>query len=195
MHRSGKQESRKGVYTCLKRRRRATGYKAMVMNSVPVIFCHGLESGPVGRKSMAIKDAGFNLINPDFRGQVLRNRLERAEPVIAEHENPVLVGSSYGGLVALMGTHRALARGQSIRGLLLVAPALHLTETPVTEDVLVPPAVPTIVIHGVEDEVVPISVSRQFAEKGEVELIETGDGHRLAGSLEVIIDALSRLVG
>ena len=164
------------------------------MESVPVIFCHGLESGPVGRKSMAIKDAGFHLINPDFRGLVLEDRLDRLEPVLAAEEDPVVVGSSYGGLVALIGVHRALAKGQAIRGLLLVAPALHLTEAPVTDDVLVPPDVPTIVIHGVEDEVVPISASRQFAAKGEVELIETGDGHRLAESRDVIIDAVSRLV-
>ena len=164
------------------------------MNSVPVFFCHGLESGPVGRKSMAIKDAGFELVNPDFRGMVLADRLERAEPALAEVEDPVVVGSSYGGLVALISVHRALARGQSIRGLLLLAPALHLGEAPVTEDLLVPADVPTIVIHGVEDDVVPIGTSREFATRGKVELIETDDDHRLAGSLDVIIDAITRLV-
>ena len=36
-----------------------------------VLFCHGLESGPWGRKSIALRDAGLEVIAPDGRGQDL----------------------------------------------------------------------------------------------------------------------------
>jgi uncharacterized protein len=47
--------------------------------------------------------------------------------------------------------------------------------------------VPTLVIHGTRDDVVPVQGSRTWAaSKPHVRLVEVDDGHELVGSLEVI---------
>ena len=164
------------------------------MSTTPVIFCHGLESGPVGRKSTALRKAGFRVTAPDFQRMNLEDRVKHFEAVLESASDPIVVGSSYGGAVALIGVHRALARGQQIRGLVLCAPALHLTEPPVEEGVFDPPDIPTVVIHGIYDEVIPVDHSQRFAAKGPVTLYETDDTHSLAESIDIIVDAIAELV-
>lgn len=52
---------------------------------------------------------------------------------------------------------------------------------------------PTVIIHGVSDEIVPIESSRKVSTSNElVELIEVEDGHRLADSLQFIPLAVQR---
>ena len=118
--------------------------------------------------------------------------LQLVEPVLAGLDDAVVVGSSYGGLVALIAVLRARAAGRSVRGLVLCAPALELPEAPASEMELGPPDIPTTVIHGRRDEVVPIDWSRRFAARGGVSLREVDDDHGLAGSVEVIIDAVGQ---
>ena len=49
----------------------------------------------------------------------------------------------------------------------------------------------TVIIHGINDEVVPIDNSREVASSNpEVELIEVVDGHRLADSLDIVPGAV-----
>jgi alpha-beta hydrolase superfamily lysophospholipase len=160
-----------------------------------VLFCHGLESGPIGRKSEALRRAGLEVVAPDCRDMALAARLEVVEPALAGVDCPVVVGSSYGGLVALIAVLRARARDQAIGGLVLCAPALGLREPPADTVRIVPPDVPTVVIHGTGDTVVPIDWSRTFAAVGGVELIEVDDDHRLARSLDIIIAAVRALAG
>lgn len=149
----------------------------------------------MGRKSTALTKAGFHVVKPDFTGMNLEDRVNRFEKVLEGVSDPVVVGSSYGGAVALIGVHRALARGQTIRGLVLCAPALHLTESPVEEGVFEPPAVPTVVIHGTFDEVIPVDYSERFVAKNRaVTFHETDDTHSLAQSIDLIIDAVADLV-
>jgi pimeloyl-ACP methyl ester carboxylesterase len=52
---------------------------------------------------------------------------------------------------------------------------------------------PTIIVHGTQDYVVPVEVSRRFAQKSGVSLIETPDGHRLHDSLGQIVQAVNSL--
>ncbi|HEY0132635.1 MAG TPA: hypothetical protein VGB85_01110, partial [Nannocystis sp.] len=59
-----------------------------------VIFCHGLESSPHGRKYQALVEAGLDVISPDFQGQDLAARVATLEPVLRGAVDPVLVGSS-----------------------------------------------------------------------------------------------------
>jgi pimeloyl-ACP methyl ester carboxylesterase len=55
--------------------------------------------------------------------------------------------------------------------------------------------VPTLVIHGVRDEVVPVEVSREFARgKKHVRLVEVDDGHDLTASLDRIFDEALRFL-
>ena len=54
---------------------------------------------------------------------------------------------------------------------------------------------PTIILHGSQDDIVPIESSRKVSESNElVELIEVEDGHRLADSLHFIPLAVQRVL-
>ena len=73
----------------------------MRKSAAKVVFCHGLETGPVGTKSIALRKAGFDLTTPDFRGMDLAQRVEKLESVLERLCNPIVVGSSCGGIAAL----------------------------------------------------------------------------------------------
>ena len=137
-----------------------------------IIFAHGLEGSPNGAKVQALRAAGLVVVAPDGQGLVL-------------------AGSSYGGLAAAW-----LARelGPRIDGLLLLAPALHHSEAPVHDaSALCPPeGIPTVIIHGLRDDVVPIGASRAYLAAGRavgapVTLLEVDDDHGLHGSLDLIV--------
>jgi pimeloyl-ACP methyl ester carboxylesterase len=159
-----------------------------------VIFCHGLESGPHGRKYQALVAAGFAVQSPDFRGQNLAARVATLVPVLRAAEGSVLVGSSYGGITALCAAIQHVEAGGSLRGLLLCAPALGRIEPPADAMRLYPPA-PTILIHGKNDDVVPARVSEDFAAAHpQVKLMLVDDDHSLASSLDLIITATRSLI-
>ena len=154
-----------------------------------VIFCHGLESTPHGRKYQALVAAGLDVVSPDFQGQNLAARVATLEPVLRATADPVLVGSSYGGITALCAAIRFVAAGGPLRGLVLCAPALGHREPPADAMLLHPPA-PTIIIHGIHAASVPAAVSQAFAAAHpEVQLVLVDDEHQLAGSIELIVAA------
>lgn len=163
-----------------------------------ILFAHGLEGSPNGAKVQALRAAGLVVWAPDGQGLVLADRLPALRAAVLEHgerppgERLVLAGSSYGGLAAAW-----LARelGPRIDGLLLLAPALHHSEAPVHDaSALSPPeGIPTVIIHGLRDDVVPIGASRAYAAAGRaagapVTLREVDDDHGLHGSLDLIVE-------
>ncbi len=163
-----------------------------------LLFCHGLESGPVGAKSAALRGAGFEVIAPDSRGQELDARVRVLAAAIADAEAPPLVvGSSFGGIAGLLAALVAADRGVVVPGLVLLAPALHLPPELLPEALsarsLRPPA-PTVIVHGRSDSVIPIEVSRRFAAQHGVPLREVDDDHRLRGSLEFIVTVVAEMV-
>jgi pimeloyl-ACP methyl ester carboxylesterase len=85
------------------------------------------------------------------------------------------------------------ARSQVPRGLLLCAPALALPPPPSFRGELGCP-VPTTILHGTRDEVIPIDISRAFAARHGARLVEVDDDHSLAGSLPRIL-SLTRSLG
>jgi pimeloyl-ACP methyl ester carboxylesterase len=160
-----------------------------------ILFAHGLEGSPEGTKVRALRAAGLDVEAPDCRGLSLADRVARIEEA-SRGGDLVLAGSSYGGLASAIVAQRFPER---FRGLLLCAPALELEEPPAgnPEDLRAPPALPTVVIHGLRDDIVPVEGSRRFRERSgpHVRLVETDDGHRLAGSLDVIVEEAKRLAG
>lgn len=161
---------------------------------MPLIFCHGLESSPHGRKYQALLAAGLDPISPDFQGQHLAARVLTLLPVLRAHEGAVVVGSSYGGITALCAAIQHVEAGGRVRGLVLCAPALARFEPPADRMRLYPPA-PTIIIHGRHDDVVPAQVSVEFAaENPEVRLELVDDDHRLAASMDRIVLAARELL-
>jgi pimeloyl-ACP methyl ester carboxylesterase len=54
---------------------------------------------------------------------------------------------------------------------------------------------PTVIIHGISDEIVSIESSRKVEESNSnVELIEVDDGHRLGDSLQFIPIAVEKVL-
>ncbi|RMH43414.1 MAG: alpha/beta fold hydrolase [Deltaproteobacteria bacterium] len=149
-----------------------------------IVFCHGLESGPRGRKTEALRAAGFTVEAPDCRGADLATRADQIVEVLRADPRPaVVVGSSYGGAAALLAAARAPGR---VAELVLCAPALAALGP------IPPPPVPTTILHGTRDDVCPIEASRALARHDGVDLVEVDDDHRLAGSLDRLVDVVRR---
>lgn len=102
-----------------------------------------------------------------------------------------LVGSSFGGLTAALlyaGLTKDTAEAR-VHGLLLLAPAFHLAAA---DDIgCCHPN--TVLLHGVQDAVVPIEASRAFAARFGCELVEVEDGHRLTDSHSEILRRLEQV--
>ena len=151
-----------------------------------IVFCHGLESVPHGRKYHALVQGGLRVVAPDCRGKGLRERVDIIASAIAEHRPRVLVGSSFGGIAGLLAALVAARDGIELHALLLCAPALQLPDPPDVGVTRRCPA-PTTIIHGTRDDVIPIDVSRAFARDHGARLIEVDDEHALPGSLDLIV--------
>ena len=157
-------------------------------------FLHGLESGPRGGKVRSLSARWPDLISPDCEGLVdVDDRLETVKRSLSDAGPLLLVGSSFGGLVAaLLADERARlgATGLDIRGLVLCAPALQVAAA----EAITACPVPCVLIHGRGDTVVPIAASRAFAARFGCTLVEVEDGHRLAASHGRLVDEVARLL-
>ena len=162
-----------------------------------IIFAHGLFGNPDGAKLQALRASGLTVAAPDGQKQVLQERIDTIERLVLEHgdRRPVLGGSSYGGLAA---AYVATRYPDKIRGLLLAAPAFSIAEDPVPlpEELVIPIHVPTVVIHGRRDTIVPHTLSLDLKTRsgGHVAVEIVDDDHRLEGSLERLCE-LARYLG
>ncbi|MCU0722074.1 MAG: alpha/beta hydrolase [Planctomycetes bacterium] len=158
-----------------------------------ITFAHGLEGSPSGSKVKALREAGFDVAAPDFRGLALAARIARLEES-TRGGGMVLAGSRLGGLTAAIVASRHPER---FKGLLLCAPAFNFlpAEFGPVESLLVPPSLRTLVIHGRNDDLVPVEVSRAFRDRcgPHVTLRESEDGHRLSASIPRIVEAAREL--
>ena len=85
-------------------------------------FLHGLESSSKGTKGRWFAEHFPEMIIPDFSGD-LSSRLQSLETVCGDVQNLILVGSSFGGLMA---TIFAMEHEAQCSRLVLLAPALNL---------------------------------------------------------------------
>ncbi|MFE8071241.1 YqiA/YcfP family alpha/beta fold hydrolase [Marinobacteraceae bacterium S3BR75-40.1] len=156
------------------------------MSEPLVIFSHGQESGPWGSKIRRLADVatarGFavesidytDLKDPEARVKRLCERAPAATPLI-------LAGSSMGGYVAA----RASATLE-VTGLFLLAPAFGLERYNLPTPPLRAPK--CTIVHGWDDEVVPVAPVIEQARAARAELHVVPDGHRLIDSLDLIAD-------
>jgi len=154
-----------------------------------VYFSHGQESGPWGTKiqSMAatVRALGCRAESIDYQG--IADPTERVDKLVAEcadvDEPLLLVGSSMGGHVAT-----AAAAPLGAVGLFVLAPAYFM---PGLESLTPPaPAIPFSIVHGWNDDVVPVENSIRFAQTCRADLHILDAGHRLTDS----IDDINRLL-
>jgi fermentation-respiration switch protein FrsA (DUF1100 family) len=150
-----------------------------------VVFSHGQESGPWGRKISALADVargeGWEAESVDYRGiDHPRARITRLVDFCKELQGDlVLVGSSMGGFVSV-----ASASLLHARGVFLMAPALYMDGLPeLRQGVLDCPAA---VVHGWRDDVVPYEHSVRFAKEYGVALHLVDGDHRLHNQLRVV---------
>ena len=143
-----------------------------------VLFAHGKESGPWGSKIKHLANIaeqhGAIVMSPDYSGTLDPD--ERLKMLLAlplpEHDSLILVGSSMGGYVSTMAT-----RTLRVRGLFLMAPAFYMPGYAVQD--LAGVADHTAVVHGWNDEVIPVEHSIRFCQLQKADLHILDSDHRL----------------
>jgi len=131
--------------------------KGETMNTTRV-FIHRLESTGRGTKGSYFRERYPDMIIEDYFGN-FQERMETLEALLALKSGLILVGSSYGGLMA--ATYACL-HTERVDKLILLAPALHLPEFDPCLGKKLP--MPVTIFHGNKDEVVPLSAVREIAE-------------------------------
>jgi predicted esterase YcpF (UPF0227 family) len=141
-----------------------------------ILFLHGWQSAPGGRKPTYLRDHGCEVINPKLDDDDFDLALRTAQAEFDRHTPDVIVGSSRGGAVAMN-----VQAGDTPQ--VLLCPAWKNWGGART----VKPG--TVILHSREDEVIPYEHSVELAEASGATLIEVGKDHRLADteSLEVMI--------
>ena len=158
-----------------------------------VIFSHGQESGPWGTKIQAmaecVRGLGCEADSIDYQGMTdPAERVSKLRSICASaSDRLVLVGSSMGGHVAA-----ACAAEASVAGLFVLAPAFYM---PGYEDMTPAPAdVPTEIVHGWHDDIVPPENSIRWAERNAATLHMVDGDHRLTANIDEINYYLSRFL-
>jgi predicted esterase len=143
-----------------------------------VQFLHGLESSPQGNKARYLA-ARFETLTPAMDTSDFAACLEQQAAAIAAFRPDVVVGSSFGGALAVLLLVQGRWRGPT----LLLAQAAARFDP----DLALPEGAPVLLVHGTHDEVIDIEGSRRLARTGtpgRVRLVEVEDGHRLDTLLE-----------
>ena len=151
-----------------------------MIDNVRLIYLHGLESDSNSGKARLFREWFPGMLTPDFKGS-FEDRMSQLVPILSDKTSWTLIGSSFGGL---MGTVFTCAHPTQVRKLVLLAPAL-LREQFASYLDLEPVSVPTVVIHGTLDTVVPLEPVREIAQKLFTNLTYhiVEDDHRLGKSV------------
>lgn len=158
-----------------------------------VIFSHGQESGPWGTKIRAmaevVRGMGCTADSIDYQG--IADPTERVEKCVSEcaaiEDRLVLVGSSMGGHVATAAAERLGAAG-----LFVLAPAYFMEgHEDLTPD---PPSIPICIVHGWNDDIVPVENSIRYARGCNATLHLLDGDHRLTANIDEINEYLEQFI-
>ncbi|HEY0746762.1 MAG TPA: alpha/beta fold hydrolase [Steroidobacteraceae bacterium] len=158
-----------------------------------VVFSHGKESGPWGAKITAmaalVRDLNLGVESVDYRGMDdPAVRVEKLVQVGGQQKGPLLlVGSSMGGHVAAAAASRLKPAA-----LFLLAPAFYMPgyEQYTPQHVVVP----TVIVHGWHDEVVPVENSIRWAREHRATLHVLDSDHRLEDKIGSICALLREFI-
>jgi pimeloyl-ACP methyl ester carboxylesterase len=146
-----------------------------------MIFIHG-SSGDKSQtyKARILRRLFPGMVTPDFTGS-LSERMAQLEAILGDQTGWTIIGSSLGGLMAALFATQAPGQVQK---LVLLAPVLTLPEF--ADHLPDPISVPTIVVHGTRDELLPLEAGRSLAEKVFTNLtyLVVNDDHRLHKTAE-----------
>ncbi len=143
-----------------------------------VQFVHGLESSPQGVKARLLA-RHFTALTPEMDARDFEASVAVQSEALRVFAPQVLVGSSYGGAIAVALLQRGLWRGPT----LLLAQAALRRGQPAE----LPAGVVVWLVHGQRDTVIDVADSRALARSGDpkrVHLIEVDDEHALHATVE-----------
>jgi alpha-beta hydrolase superfamily lysophospholipase len=124
-----------------------------------LVFIHGLESTSQGTKGQFFRQHFPEMIIEDYFGN-FPERMRKLTGLLTGKDNLVLVGSSYGGLMAAQFT---LFNENRVQKMILLAPALNLPEfSPSSGQQL---HLPVTIYHGTDDNIVDPYTVKGIAEK------------------------------
>jgi predicted alpha/beta-hydrolase family hydrolase len=161
-----------------------------------VILSHGSDASPDATKVSVLaklaESMGWSTERPDYRADDALGHAGSVTPRIARlHDRiaacaapPVLMGSSMGAFVSGLASLE-----QPVAGLFLLATPSLIPGTDYAFDLR--EDVPTLLVHGWQDEVCPLDEVYEFARRRYLPLLVLDDDHRLGGH----IDELSRQFG
>jgi len=144
------------------------------------VFIHGLESSGQGAKGQFFREHYPDMLIEDYEGP-FDARMAKLNRLLDGKDDLILVGSSYGGLMAAVYTGQ---NPQRVKKLILLAPALLLPEfNPYRSTRL---ALPVVLYHGRRDDIVPPGLTREIAEGGYANLTchAVDDDHSLHATFE-----------
>jgi len=166
------------------------------------ILSHGFESGPEATKVTALAEVaerlGWSHERPDYTD--LDARLEvsplgdvaaRAQRLLVLAKNAaargplVLAGSSLGAWIS-----GAVSMQVPVRGLFLMAPPVRLN----VQHPLQAATVPTSIVHGWDDELIPAQGVIDWALPRRDRLLLVNDGHRLSDHVDASAEAFAALL-
>ncbi len=127
------------------------------MDNISRVFIHGLDSSSQGTKGSYFKQRYPEMVIGDYSG-TLNQRMNRLSEELKDKEHLIIVGSSFGGLMA---TIFACGNENRVRRLVLLAPALAHTDF--SACCRAPLQIPVILYQGSEDTVVLPEPTREVA--------------------------------
>lgn len=155
-----------------------------------VFLSHGLESGPGGTKIQAMKQVAEEFADVQAEAVDHRSTRDPAERLAqmqkamkdagAEPARTILAGSSMGGWVCARTSELT-----PVLGCFLLAPALALPLYPQSSPVI--QARHTRIIHGWDDDVVPVMPVLELAREQRIPTLVLPDGHRLQNSVDTVV--------
>jgi len=166
-----------------------------------VIISHGLESSPDATKATAlsrvVEAMGLSSERPDYRvcdNKQSTNRLGDVHGRISQlHELTkkvqvplILAGSSMGAFISAR-----VSLEVPVAGLFLMAPPTQLEGFDITLEAA---DIPTCIVHGWDDELIPANEVVKWAQPRRSELMLVNDSHRLAEHVEFCAEVFARFV-
>ncbi len=152
-----------------------------------ILFLHGWNSVPGGRKPTFLVEHGHEVANPALPDDDFPESVRIAESAFDQHQPDVVVGSSRGGAVAV-NMH------SDNTPLVLLCPAWTHWGTATTIKAN------SVILHSRRDDVIPFADSVQLIANSGLPpetLIDVGTDHRLADPepLQAMLAACERLAG
>lgn len=122
-----------------------------------LVFIHGLESTGQGTKGRFFAQRFPEMIIEDYTGD-FKTRMNKLNSALNGKDHLILVGSSYGGLMAVQF---AMVNENRVKKMILLAPALNLEEFEADSNRQL--KIPVVIYHGADDDIVNPPVVKDIA--------------------------------